>query len=724
MWIERMRVRSADGVEQSVTFEKGLGVILGGSESGKTRLATILYTALFGPGLGMQPEVAGGSPGGAAWAEVAFHIGPRRFLLRRDFARGSVLLVEEALEAGSTQTVCFKGTASNPGHEAAWRRALEAILGVSDGGAWADSGFVLQGDVSMRVGAAGHMSGEGDEQAKAREALAALEAEQRSLVDGTGSGRPGLLDEVRAELEQRRREAAQWEEKAAELWGLEEERVRLDAERAKIEQEALEQEEALQNLNRFEELTRDRARLEESLQQVRGEQNRIRKQVEAVEAGEARLEAEFSDFLDAPGDLDECVQTWSESAARLRDVEMDLARTEDAIASLPPSHTRQAGLIAAAALGVLSWLAFLGAQAVTLGFILAPVFAAAGYGAVWYLDRNGQRIRLRHEQDLVRLSADRDELLRREREARAGLGRLNRMGDPSTLRAAYRRYLEAVGALDRARTARDSHRPLREVVAAYEQVFADLQLLDTQTRDLVARARYLSGLDANAQVLAVEMEKARGRGTAARERLEWTMGALANVQGDMARLEPDVPAPGWLAQDLARLEERERRLGLRAEAAGIAAETLRDCMGEFQDGFLDRLAERASGHFSALTGGRFPQVRFGNRRRMEARQADGRWVDASRLSGVTRNALHLATRIAVAEGVSGDRALPLVLDEPCAAWDDERLAAAHRAFSALARGGRQVILLSADERLASWGCTWARLPAPSVRESDGQRKAA
>ncbi len=724
MWIERLRMRDPNGVERAVHFGRGLGVILGGSESGKTRLASVLFETLFGPRLGCRPEGCAPILGVAAWAEVTFHVGPRRFVLRRGFLRGSVLLVEECAEGGSTKTVWFKGTSSDPGHEAAWRRALHGLLGVSHGGVWADSGFVLQGELALRAGSTGNPGGEGGGHAEAREALAVLESENRALVGGAGSGRPGTLDETRAELEQRRGEAAQWEERAARLWSLEEERERLESERAQAEQESAEQEEMLQNLKRFEDLTQDRTRLEETLGQLRGEQNRIRKQVEAVEAGETRLEADFADFLDAPGDLEECVHGWSESAARLRDVEVDLARIEDVIASLPRSHARRTGLLAAAALGALAWLACLGADAMTVGFILAPFLAAGGYGAVWYLDRNTQKMRLRQEQDLVRLSAEHDEVARREREARAGLGRLSRLGDPSALRAAYRRYTEARGTLDRARTARDSHRPLLEVVDAYEQVFADLQLLDTQTRDLVARARYLSGLDANAQVLAVEMEKARGRGEAAVARCARAAEALVDVQGEMARLESEVPAPGWLAEDLVRLEARAERLDRRAEATRIAVGVLQECIREFQDEFLDRLAERASVHLAALTDNRFTEVRFGSVERIEARQAVGEWCEDVRLSGVTRNALHLAVRIAIAEGVSGDRALPIVLDEPCAAWDDERLAAAHRAFAALARAGRQVVVLSADERLAAWDVTWERLSAPPERNEDAHRRAA
>jgi DNA repair exonuclease SbcCD ATPase subunit len=66
----------------------------------------------------------------------------------------------------------------------------------------------------------------------------------------------------------------------------------------------------------------------------------------------------------------------------------------------------------------------------------------------------------------------------------------------------------------------------------------------------------------------------------------------------------------------------------------------------------------------------------------------------------------------------------MVLDEPCAAWDEERLAGAHRAFAALARAGRQVVVLSADERLAGWEATWERLTAASPGNEEGHRRAA
>jgi len=83
-----------------------------------------------------------------------------------------VLLVEERADGGSTKKVWFKGTSSDPGHEAAWRRALHGLLGVSDGEAWADSGFVLQGDLTLRPGSTGNPGGEGGGHPEAREALA------------------------------------------------------------------------------------------------------------------------------------------------------------------------------------------------------------------------------------------------------------------------------------------------------------------------------------------------------------------------------------------------------------------------------------------------------------------------------------------------------------------------------------------------------------------------
>ncbi len=733
MWIESLRVRGLGrfGRTLEIDFDPRLTVVTGGNESGKTTLTAALFGALFGFDAEAGGLAAPPFSDGTAQAEVRFRVGKRRFGVIRDFLLERATLAEApATDAGGggkrgngAPRVLFEGRVREPAEREAFGAALEAVLGVAGGAPWSRAGFVLDGamdttlDESVRAWMSGNPRGEHET------VLARLRAERAQLLGGP-PGRPGALDEVREELAQRRREAEAWDTEAAALrdrWEtLSSSAIELEA----LRSDAHGHEEMIQNLERFDELTRDRARLEEQLLALRQEQDRIRKQVEAAEAGEALLERDFIDFLDAPGDVEDCLQTWTEVAARRRDLERDLENAETSVAELPRVRTRRNGSIAAGAAALLGFLACVGAGAPVVGLILLPVFAGAAYGAVWYLDRNATRLRMSRENEMVRLGAEMEEVQARERDAKAGLGRLAGFGDPATLRTEFKRYAEARGAIDRARSARDSHRPLSEVMEAYEQVFRELQVLDTQTRDLVARARYLSGLDANQQVLAAELEATRTRAAAALERLDTRGSELEEMRAEIARRESGLPSPGRLAEDLRRLEARERDLSERAEALELSATSLEAAVRGYQEGHLDRVAARAGEALMSFSRGRYDRIRFGAGLAPEARAENGVWVEALALSAATRDQMLLAVRLAVNEEVSGDRGLPVVLDAVFRAWDDARLEEARRVLDGLARNGRQVVLFTADPRLAGWAERTVSLADPLEEGRDARSRAA
>ncbi len=720
MWVESVRVRGIGGFadEQTITFGPGLTVVAGENESGKTTVAAVIIGALFGRAEASVPA----APEGDAHAELILHVGRSRYGVTRDFRTDHVRLVQ--LEGPGRETLLFEGDPADPQWDLAYRTRLEALFGLGDATAWRRGGLVVDGrvDTALDGGVRAWMSG--SPRGEYETVLGRLDEQVVRLCAGDREGQPGELDEVREEIEQCRAEAESWEERSLALIQVTSELAARSRERDAAEDEARRQEEVLVNITRFDELTRDRARLEESLLALRHEQDRIRKQVEAVEVNQVRLEKEFKDFLDAPGDVDECLQIWTETVARRGDLTRDLERAEETMVRLPATRTRRNGGLAAAVVSILGWLACAGAGAMGVGFFLIPFFAAAGYAAVWYLDRNADRIRMNGQADQVRLAAELEELDRREHEARAGLGRLAAFGEPATLRIEFKRYLESQAALDRAQSARDSHRPFSEVVDAYEGVFRELQILDTQTRDLVARARYLSGLDADLQTMAVEMEKARTGGAEARGHAEFLAGDVERLSAEAARAEAEAVLPGRAWDDLSRLEERERILGARHRALTTAIAALTDAVRTYHDGHLDRVTQRASGYFARFSHERYQGVRFDDRMRIEVRDGRPAWTGESDLSASTRDQLHLAVRIAVNEEIQGDRGLPLVLDGAFTAWDETRLDGARQVLAGLVHEGRQVIVLSADPRLNAWADDVLALPAPSEAPSRATRRAA
>ena len=719
MRVENLRLQGIGGFtrERTFAFPAEWTLVTGGNESGKTALVSALHGALFGLPEGSVPLC----PRGPAWAELTFAVGTRTFTIRRDFRAGRVRFVETT--SGSDVPLVADGE-DLPEDSPLLGDALESVLGLADGLPWTRAGLVLQGALETQLDERVRAWMSGTRRGDYETVLGRLVAERDRLAAAGGAAAVSELEDLREEIRQRRLEAEGWEERAAGLWDLGERLQAAERERETSRHEEADLDDMIQSLMRFEDLARDRIRLEENLQQLRGEQARIRKQVETMEAGDAQLEKEFADFLDAPGDIEECLHDWTEGVNRRRDLERDLERAREAIQGLPEIRTKRNGSIAAAALGVVAWFACLGAGAATLGTILLPLFAAVGYGAVWYLDRSAQRMRLSREQELVWLDAEREKVLIREREARKGLGKLTRFSEPSQLRKEYRRYIDAHGGLERARGAIESHRPLREVMENYDATFSDLQLLDTQTRDLVAQARFLSGLDADLPALVARRENSQQRLDKTRRRAEELEEETSRLRADVARLEAEIPAPGRLVEDLDRLERRERELWMGAAALDAAVDALQEAARSSQEGHLDRVAARAGAIFESISRGRYGRVRFTEAVVPEVQSTDGDWVAAEGLSGSALAQLHLALRLAANEEVAGDRGLPVVLDEAFPAWDEERLGAAGQVLAELAEGGRQIIVLSADPRLAEWGHETLALSGSSDGETGSGLQAA
>jgi hypothetical protein len=190
-------------------------------------------------------------------------------------------------------------------------------------------------------------------------------------------------------------------------------------------------------------------------------------------------------------------------------VDRDITRLAEAAKALPPSRTTRNGLIAAAGMGLLSWLAGMGAGEPRLGVFLFPLFASAGFAIVWAMERSSERMRAAHAAERKRLENERAEAAASLDASRRALGKLAEYESPAALRRQFRGYMEVQEKLERARTLSSRTRPLGEIMDDYEKVLSELQVLDTESRNLVAQAQYLSGQDADLASLKRRVDTVR-----------------------------------------------------------------------------------------------------------------------------------------------------------------------------------------------------------------------
>lgn len=712
MWIETLDVQGIGpfGEPAAFRFEPGANLVSGGNESGKTSLATALFAAFFG----LEPGSRLLATSGPAEVSVTFHVGERTLSLTRDLRTHRVRLAETGQ---GTERELFARALEDETAAAAYRECLESILGAVDGPIWSRSGFVRDGrlvtGLDPEILEWLPRNPHGAYQAMLAEVDRDLEAASGTSPSGGNGNEAAGIAEQRERLRQWRRDAIKLREAIEEVEALE---ASLSESTSRIG----EIEETLQNLTRFEELTRERDRLENSLIELRDERDRIRKHVEVQEQSKARLQHEFLDFLNGPSEIEDTVQFYIDSSHRLQSVERDLEAAKRLIAELPVLHTARNGSVSAAVLGSLAWLICAGSGAGRLGLILFPVFAAAGLLVVWYLDRNADRVRLGHEGEKERILNEYQKAREVYDDARRSLGSLAKYDSPADLRTRLRGYLELQEKLERAREVTSSLRPLSEVIDAYEEVFSELQVLDTQTRDLVAQARYLVGLDASQSRMMNRIDEVRKDAEQSGGRSQDMEGRLLTLKQEIAALEGRIGNPGRLTEGLRRLAGHD---GPGPEAIALARDALRDAVTAHEERHLDRLARRASHIFQRLSGGRHTAVRFGEGQDPEIR-SDGAWAPLGALSRMAGEQFHFAVRLALSADPRADRALPLVLDEPFPGWDEPRLDAAWEALADLAVLGHQIILLTADSRLTERSDSPLRLDGGASDSSATTRRVA
>ena len=167
----------------------------------------------------------------------------------------------------------------------------------------------------------------------------------------------------------------------------------------------------------------------------------------------------------------------------------------------------------------------------------------------------------------------------------------------------------------------------------------------------------------------------------------------------------------YLGEEIRRREEEYRKLQdelealyqshVRIEGADteIAALTLAiDRICDLSSGIYAQsgrqLNERASEILSELTQGRYDRILLDETAEVRI-HTPSRVLGLHQVSGGTMQQIYFALRMAAAELLCGENRLPILLDEPFALYDDDRLEAALRWFKDC---GRQVIIFTCQRR--------------------------
>lgn len=154
-------------------------------------------------------------------------------------------------------------------------------------------------------------------------------------------------------------------------------------------------------------------------------------------------------------------------------------------------------------------------------------------------------------------------------------------------------------------------------------------------------------------------------------------------------------------EQLAQLRQEREQVKLEAEALTLAYQELRLAAEEFQASHRERLAGRATEHFTRLSGVTGRQVMVDEGFHLYLNLENGQTAEVIQLSQGAQDQLYLALRLAIADLLSSNLVLPFIFDDPFLNFDEHRLEFARQTVQRLS-AERQVLLLSHRREFAGW----------------------
>ena len=155
--------------------------------------------------------------------------------------------------------------------------------------------------------------------------------------------------------------------------------------------------------------------------------------------------------------------------------------------------------------------------------------------------------------------------------------------------------------------------------------------------------------------------------------------------------------------------QAQSAMSLRRDTLRLAVDVLRESVGEFQEGHLERLATRLGAIVRRVTNGRYDRVTLDRDFVPTLLTPGGEEFRPAQLSQGARDQLHLALRLAISEEIQGGAARPLLMDDVFINCDDARVEAVHEVLTELSAGGRQIILFTHQPAYRKWGRLAAQL---------------
>jgi DNA repair exonuclease SbcCD ATPase subunit len=714
--------------------EEGVNIIFGPNESGKSTLMEAILATVFGfAKKGDEGSFRSwGRPRSFA-AVVEFKAGDGLFRISRDFDTNEVSVLRT--DAGKTKEV-FRGDASarSRGEERReYASLLQELFGFSDGGLARKTTFVgqLELETELTPELRGLISGAGP--ADFQKASEVLEERFEDITVenpwGTRKRRTSREIEKTQEALRQARErlgiAENFLKNSSSLktdTGRFEESIRTLKEKRDRGKGFLEK---LSGLVGLQESLKDAEKLLDSETKARREQERIR---EGMDKSRQSLSEDFRLFGALSADiaplLTRAVTTEDELAAARQKLAETTAPGVSAmpVAARPGLSPLGIGLLSGAMLLVFLLAGHLLHRPLLLGLVgvLASAVLAillSSYSRARAPSAQQPAVPVEAARELREKIAAMESERRRlagellasfpdtERPLAEGLGVRQLSKEHEKYQDAKRRLAELEQSLPR------ESQETRE--AGHSKALNSVADIKLRIQKFVAEANELLALKNEPDKAAAAASGARAEIKSLESTLQSLESELLEKQLSYSRLSAtEVLPPEACEEEIELLEKTLSGLLLRRDALKLAVETLRECVRDYQAHSVERLSERISTLFGAITEGRYKRVRLSEDFEPELEADANPSVPPSALSTGAMDQLYFCMRMAFLEELTGEKGLPLILDDPFVNFDEERLERARKLLLDLAgQRGIQVILFTHGERPLDWDAHLIRLDA-------------
>lgn len=196
-----------------------------------------------------------------------------------------------------------------------------------------------------------------------------------------------------------------------------------------------------------------------------------------------------------------------------------------------------------------------------------------------------------------------------------------------------------------------------------------------------------------------EVESWRSEHASLRNSVPTFEARLHEVRGALATEKLNARDLAALEGEIEYLHTRKNELELLHKAYTEAINALQAVIQNVSQEFLPTLSDSASGYFKEITQGRYTNIQLGQGWNITVSSTEKPGIDPPALSVGTVDQLYFALRMACGELLSGNKRLPLILDDPFATFDRGRLDRALDMLTSLSKQN-QVILFTHNPYIA------------------------